>query len=298
MRRRESGALLLTVALLLAIVAALALGLQHAAGMDTRSVASDYERRKAAYLAQAAVAAAKWSRQLNSCNSGGIANFSFSGATLSVTVKGDKTVDLTGTATLTPAVAGTPPTSATLERDRVVLVDVSSREQKDLDPDLDTYLDKDNPTTSQNTSSSLVLTSNKSNALIRFKEKDVPANSEVVSEILYLTQNGGSATARQVDVHRVSTAWDGSATWLRAGPGATWNGGDYTAAPIVSAQVGGAGSYQWDVTGLMDGWVSGRVANNGLLLRLPAPGQSATFYSRDPKTSLSPFLRVTFMKPC
>lgn len=293
MRPRESGALLLTVALLLAIIAALALGLQQAAGMDTRSVAVDYERRNAAYLAQAAVAAAKWSRQLNKCNNGGISPFSFGGATLSVTVKGDKTADITGSATF-PATG----TTATLERDRVVLIDLSSREQKDLDPDLDTYLDKDNPTTSQNTSSSLVLASGKSNVLIRFKEKDVPPNSEVVSAILYLTQNGGSLTARKVDVHLVSTAWDGSATWLRAGPAASWDGGDYTPSPLASAQVSVAGTYLWDVTSLMDAWVSGRAVNNGLLLRLPAPGQSATFYSRDPKTSLSPFLRVTFMKPC
>lgn len=293
MRRRESGALLLTVALLLAIVAALALGLQHAAGMDTRSVASDYERRSAAYLAQAAVAAAKWSRQLNKCNSGAVAPFPLGGATLTVTVDGDKTVDITGTATF-PATG----TSATLERDRVVLIDLSSSEEKKLDVDKDTYLDQRNPTTSQDDSSRLVATSNQSNVLLKFKEKDVTPNAEIVSAVLYLTQVGGSATPRTVDLHRVTTQWDDNATWSRPRPDAAWNGGDYAPSPIASAQLGGAGTYQWDVTGLMDGWVGGRVANNGMLLRMPAPGQSASFYSREPYSSQSPYMRVKFMKPC
>lgn len=293
MRRRESGALLLTVALLLAIIAALALGLQQAAGMDTRSVASDYERRNAAYLAQAAVAAAKWSRQLNKCNNGGISPFSFGGATLSVTVKGDKTADITGSATF-PATG----TTATLERDRVVLIDLSSSEEKRLDVDKDTYLDSVNPATPQNNGASLVATSNQSNVLLKFKEKDVTPNAEIISAILYLTQSGGSATSRTVDVHRVTTQWDDNATWSRARPDTAWNGGDYAPSPIASAQLSGAGTYQWDVTSLMDAWVGGRAANNGMLLRMPSLGQSATFLSRDPYSSQSPYMRVKFMKPC
>ena len=67
MPRRQDGALLLMVSLLLATLAALAFGINRAGSVELRSINDDYEGRAAAYLAEAGVAAARWSGQVGAC---------------------------------------------------------------------------------------------------------------------------------------------------------------------------------------------------------------------------------------
>lgn len=293
--RRESGALLLTVSLLLAMMAALAFGLNRAGGMDVNAVATDYDQRNAAYLAEAAVAAAKWTNQVNKCGKASIPAFSFGGGTTAATVTqgGSKRINVVASAT---TAAGT---AATLTRKEVDIVNFASLETKDLGGAVqDTTVDR-TVLLPMNISSDLSLVSGQSNVLMSWATTDIPADAEVMAASLILTQNGSGASARTVSVHRITTQWDPTATWLGPRLLVSWSGGDYSPVTIATADVGAqATTTTWNVTSLVDGWASKRLANYGMLLRLPNPGQSATFYSMENVVSLRPVLRVTFAKPC
>jgi hypothetical protein len=293
-RPREGGGLVLTVLLLLAVMGALSFGLNRAAGMDAQSVSADYDRRNAAYLAKAAIAGARWMNQASQCTSAGFSNLAFGGGTLSGTIAnpGNKQIVVTGTAV---TAAGN---TATLTR-QLGAVDFSKSGSADLGGGvLDTYVDR-TVATPMNADTNLALVSGQSNVLLFWPMNDIPGDSDVLTAQLLLTQVGGSGTPRTVAVHRITTGWDATATWTRARAGVAWNGGDYSTPILASQDVKGGGQFTWDVTGLVDGWYSGRLANNGMLLRLPNAGQSISFYSREAGTaSLRPILRVTFAKSC
>jgi hypothetical protein len=309
-RRRQSGALLLTVALLLATIAALAFSVNRAAGMDVQSVAAEHERRSAAYLAEGALAAARWTNEINRCStSTPLDALTLANATLSAKVsKGSSGKRLNIVATAITAGGA----SATLARNDVDNIDLANTETKDMGgTPRDTYLTfgiivPAAPDT-------LKLTSNYQHTLLYWPMNDIPGKVEVLSARLLLTQNGSSGVARTVNVHRVTSQWDSSATWKLSHSGflsgTSWTstttalgsdgGGDYSAPAVASTRVSGAGTYAWDVTGLVDGWVGGRLVNYGMLLRLPDPGQSVDFYSLEAdNSSRRPILRVTFAKQC
>lgn len=292
-RSRETGGLLLTVLLLLAVMAALAFGLNRATGMDAQSVSAEYDKRNAMYMAKAGIAAAKWMNQISMCSSAGVSNLAFAGGTITGTIAkpGTKTVSITGSATTASGA------TASLSLNNFHVIDFSKTDTKDMGGAVDTYIDPSQPSMSADTN--LVLASGQSNVLLFWSMGAIPGDADVLSAQLILNQNGGSATGRTVAVHRVTTDWDGSATWTRAKSGVAWNGGDYATPVLASLDVTGGGVYTWDVTGLVDGWYSGRFANYGMLLRLPNAGQSATFFSREAANSaVRPILRVTFAKPC
>lgn len=290
---RQSGVLLLMVALILASIAALSFSMNRAATMELQSIQSDYEKRNAAYLAEAAVAAAKWTNQVDTkCGRASFTPITLANATLSanITRAPPKAINVIATAA---TAAGA---NATLTRDQIHLFDLTNSQTKNLGGEvLDTYVDPS--LGAMNTSTNLVVTSGQSNALIFWPMTDIPANSAVLSAQLILHKNGIGTLTPTVNVHRMTTQWVANATWSSAQPGVAWKGGNYSAAVIASTRVN-PGATTWDVTGLVDGWVSGRLANYGLLLRLPDPGKSVTFYSMDAMSSMSPVLRVKFSTEC
>ena len=292
-RRREAGVLALTVALLLAVMAAAAFGMHRTAGMDVQAVSAEYERRSAAYLAEAGVAAAKWHNQIKCGNAVPSAFTLLPGATLTVTVAKGKAHQIAVNATATTAAGST----ATLARDAVDIYNLGNTEQKALGGAvLDTYIDP-SLTTPKNTDTSLVL-SGQSNALLSWDTKDIPKDATVLTAILTLVQNGSSGETRTVNLHRVTTQWDASATWTRARFLVGWNGGDYDPQVLASVDVKSASSYTLDLTTLVTAWYNGTQPSYGMLLRLPNPGQSVTFYSREAPTVQEPALNVTFSKSC
>jgi hypothetical protein len=308
-RRRQAGALLLVVALTLATIAALAVGLNRAAAMDSQAVGADYDRRSAAYLAEGALAAATWANQSTKCGVvAPLPTFTLAGGTLGATVAKapSKKINVVATAV---AAGGA---SVTLSRTEVPIVDFNASETKDLGGSVrDTYIAYGGLTPVM-LSNSLVLTSGQSHALLYWPTTDIPPNALVLSARMILTQNGSSGTARSVNVHRMTSPWDTSAIWKAAFTSLLGNtnwlstttllgsdgGGDFSTPVLAATKVSGAGAYSWDVTGLVDGWYNGRLRNYGLLMRLPDPGQTATFYSMEASSSLRPVLRVTFAKQC
>jgi hypothetical protein len=300
MIRRQSGALLLMVALLLATIAALSFGLNRAAGMDAVSVKSEYDARVAGYLAESAVAAARWANQVKGCTSEDIPTTAFGAGTFQATVtkKASRRIDIAATGTVGAD------TVRTVTRNEVNIVDFNKKTTStDLaGAALDTTIAYGNfrPDSAR---TDLSLASGTAHALLYWPASEIASDVRVLSATLILTQNGTSAVARPVGVHRVTTQWDTYATWYARRLFTAWadrdfGTSDFSTSPVATTAVAGAGTYSWDVTSLVDGWATGRLANYGMLLRLANPGQAATFYSLDAATRNRPVLRVVTAKAC
>jgi len=293
MPRRQEGALLLMVALLLATLAALAFGINRAGSVELRSINDDYEGRAAAYLAEAGVAAARWSGQVGACVTRPVGPIALGAGTVTVDIKKEDIIDVTATATVNGA-------TRTVTRNKMQLYDLRQTERIDISDDtIDTTivtpsagpLEKDQ---------TLRLVSGKSHILMTWDLDDIDDDDDMllVSATLNLVPTTISGVVRQVAVHRVTTAWDKGATWIKARPASNWNGGDYTDAVLASAGVGSV-AVNWDLTGLFDSWISKRLPVNGVLLRLVEDGKSVNFYSREtPFTNLRPLLQIVRAKEC
>lgn len=296
--RRQSGALLLLVALLLATLAALAFGMNRAAGMDAASVKSDYDSRAAGYLAEAAVAAAIWSNGAAGCTSSSVPSTAFGTGSFQADVKkvGSKNLDIEARGETANG------TERTIERKNASLVDFN-RNPTPVDLGggaIDTTITAgiEQPVGSN---TRLSLAPDTSHALLLWPTQEFSMETRVLSATLTLTRSGAIATGQRVAVHRVKTPWDGTATWRYARLYlAGWTGGDFGDTPVVTAAVGGSSgtTVSFDVTGLVDGWVTRRLANYGMLLRTTTAGPTAVFHSRDASASQRPTLRLTIAKAC
>lgn len=301
--RREAGALLLTVVLLLATMAALAFGLSRGAGMGAHSVASDYERRSNAYLLQAGMAAGRWAYQVNKCAAANVAAFPLGAASVSAT-----TTKVPGGASVTAA--ATTATQSISQTRTFTLFDLNTQpEAKIVTGATSDAAIAYGVQTPQGTDTAITLklasgpAGPTSNALLYWALKEVPADSQILSAVLTLSVNGSGGAGLTVNAQRVTTQWDAKvATWTvaRGGAnGATWSGGNYATPPVATATVSN-GAYTIDVSGVMDGWFSDTLLNDGLLLTLPIANQQVSFYGSigTNPTSRVPALAVSFAKKC
>ena len=289
---RQGGALLLMVALLLATLAALAFGMNRAGSVELRSINDDYEGRAAAYLAEAGVAAARWSSQINDCKDASYQNEAFGAGTFTVTATQNS-----GRLTIRTASGKFNGAVRTLETPEFRIFNLAKAERVDIDDDAkDTTIAKGSPTRQEK--ENLRLVSGQSHILMSWKLDDIDDDMRVLSATLTLVQAAVGGAPRRVAVHRVTTGWDEGATWTRPRPGVAWDGGTYNGAVLATASVPAAGTASWNVTGLLDSWAGKRVPAQGLLLRLLDAGQAATFYSNEATDSRRPLLRVVAAEKC
>ena len=294
MMARQSGAVLLVVSILLAMTAALAFTLGREGAAATHSVDAQYDAAAARYLAEAALARVRWMNQASNCGKTDFKEIAFSTGSLDADVKdvGSKNLDIVATGKTT---AGS---KFVIRRNPVVLHKLSKTSPTDLTGSLDTVIASAAPTTAYGSDPTLPLLSGTSNALLSFQTGGLGADALILSATLTLTQTVTSSVLRPVSVHRVLRAWNANTTWRRAA-GAAWTtvGGDYSAA-VATASAGSATEVSWDITALVTGWYTGTIPNNGVLLRLTSPGQSATFHSLQADPARRPVLHVTYAKPC
>ena len=111
--------------------------------------------------------------------------------------------------------------------------------------------------------------------LFRFDLSDVPPVT-IASAHLRLSLFSEDTHEYDVAVRRVSGAWDENAV--------TWNTKPWSVDTGIHAFVGGALGryYEWDVTSLVQGWLTGGVGNLGLELR---PAEGAGYESRSFRSS-------------
>ncbi len=105
---------------------------------------------------------------------------------------------------------------------------------------------------------------------MRFDLSDVPPVT-IASAHLRLSLFSEDSAEYEMGVHRVSAAWDENAV--------TWNTKPWSVDTGIRALVGGQRGvyYEWDVTSLVQGWLTGGVGNFGMELR-PAAGNDSRFF--------------------
>ncbi|MCC6187593.1 MAG: DNRLRE domain-containing protein [Anaerolineales bacterium] len=132
-------------------------------------------------------------------------------------------------------------------------------------PTGDTYVNEEQPGT--NYASATVLSVGRAGefgyeqrALLIFNLADLPVNAVISTATLRLYLHYGNSGSQAVEVRRVTQSWaPGAATWN--------NQPAFSAGPWGSQSVGTTSTwYAWNVTALVQAWVSGQYINRGLAL--------------------------------
>ncbi|MBI2929849.1 MAG: choice-of-anchor D domain-containing protein [Verrucomicrobia bacterium] len=133
-------------------------------------------------------------------------------------------------------------------------------------------------------------------SFLRFNLSGIPSNATISSAVLRLNLQaveGGSAAG--IELRRVLASW--TSTTL------TWNNQPAPTTPVTTTPVGSTlgADYNWPITGLAQGWVSGQYSNYGLTLRIVNEATATatrTFASAShATTSIRPELIVTYTLP-
>ncbi|MDB5905880.1 MAG: repeat-containing protein, partial [Betaproteobacteria bacterium] len=147
-----------------------------------------------------------------------------------------------------------------------------------LQPTQDTYLDQDTPTLNFGTATTLVVNPNNNhgdNALLQFDLSSLAAGSVINSAVLRM-QATLVENDMNVDVHALTQAWSegavngaaGAASWNERIAGTPWTtaGGTYDATRAARFDADATGQHTWDLTALVQSWLDGTRANNGIVL--------------------------------
>lgn len=148
------------------------------------------------------------------------------------------------------------------------------------------------------------------NGLLKLDLTSIPKRARVLSAVLELYQANSSLNGGPVGVHRITSDWiegtksggNGTTNWTERDTSVLWDsvGGDYDAAAGATSIVpAGTGWSAWDITDLLNGWVSGAFTNNGLALVPQNSGTAAHFASSDEAdATLHPKLSLTYACEC
>ena len=152
------------------------------------------------------------------------------------------------------------------------------------------------------------------NSLLYFDIPALPPDAIVESAELMLyhknTTSSGASPGGQV--FRVTRDWvEGKQGGAGAADGASWDtwngvdnwaaaGGDFDANPIAAAAISpGASDWEsWEIKSLVQDWISGRHANQGLLLKASGDIHAAFASKEDADPSLHPRLAIRFSCQC
>ncbi|WP_437276115.1 DNRLRE domain-containing protein [Sorangium sp. So ce375] len=134
-------------------------------------------------------------------------------------------------------------------------------------------------------------------SLLWFNLAGIPASAEIASATLSLYQTY-KIESSAVRVHRATAAWtESGVTWGNFG-----GGGHFDPAIEASFVTGGPGGTTGfrnvDVTALAQAWVSGALANNGVLIEEAAVTRSTLRSSESASTTERPALTVCYNDTC
>lgn len=112
--------------------------------------------------------------------------------------------------------------------------------------------------------------------LLRFDTSAVPEQAQVLRAKLGMyAESRDSTMPTAAELHQLTRSWNGDATWNRYDGSNAWTtaGGDFAqTAADSNSEIGEASSVweYWYPSELVQGWVDGSIANNGLLIKQPA----------------------------
>ena len=122
-------------------------------------------------------------------------------------------------------------------------------------------------------------TTPKERPLIRYDLSSIPSTATITSATVRLAKNGGSNTARNVSIHRLTNNWtegtgacggtNGVANWQQRITSTAWTtaGGDFDATATATISVASNGTYNFTATSLVQGWVNSTFSNHGILVK-------------------------------
>ena len=316
-RAHQQGFLVITVVLVLAVLAAMALMISTSASLDNAVIAKHADGATLDYVAKSGMEHMTWQLAQNtSCTAYAdlpVTPFGAHSYAATVTPTSGSPVTLASTGTLTSGA------TRTLTRNdvKVFTAPTTTTLQAGAAGD-DTYI-RDGANDSRNFGAATILKINNQSAeeasLLKFDLSAI-GGAEIISATLDLWLAGGEDLNNGViDVHRVTQSWvegdeDGQAPV--PGTGATYNsyngqtnwataGGDYAAQPLDTEIIPGLvqGWHQWDLTSVAQDWVAGTAVNDGVLLRASGGNvRKIWFTSGDGNATEQPKLTITYACEC
>jgi RHS repeat-associated protein len=136
-----------------------------------------------------------------------------------------------------------------------------------------------------------------SRALTQFNLQGIPSTNQVLSAKLYLYLGSASTSnATSLSVYQLNQAWTTAATWNTYDGVNAWTtaGGTFASSAAATANsVGATGTwYTWSPTQLVQGWVNGTIANNGLIVKEPTENVTNVLSFNSGSGSNPPYLQV------
>lgn len=274
----QRGFVLLAVATTLALIATIAFLLNRENAMHVRVGAAFAQKDRAHYVAVAGLQHQLW--RLNQADCTGYTNLPptpFGGNTYTATVTPTENSPVTITAV---GVLASGARQIHQRADVAVFAAPVTITAQPGSPGKDTYL-SDGASKNWNFSNSndLMVNNRGSNVIHTVIEFGLPsalAGARVDSAILELNlERAADINNGVLDVHRVTQAWTETGATYESFDGTNpWGtpGGDYDPAVEASASIPNAtpSRHQWNITGLVKGWLDGTTPNLGLLIRASA----------------------------
>jgi RHS repeat-associated protein len=136
-----------------------------------------------------------------------------------------------------------------------------------------------------------------SRALAEFNLQAIPSTDTVLSAKLFLYM--GSATtsnATSLSLYQLTRAWTSGATWNAYDGTNAWTnpGGDFSGAAAATTNgIAATGQwYTWSPTALVQGWVNGSIANDGLIVKEPTESTTNVLSFNSGTGTNPPYLQI------
>ncbi|GAC1412881.1 MAG: hypothetical protein NVSMB6_14770 [Burkholderiaceae bacterium] len=318
---KQGGILMITVALMLAVLGALAFVMTREGGTVASRGDLTRDGAVAAYLARAGFVQQQWSADNAGCSGyQPVSSDKLPGGTFSTTITptSGKLVTITSTGLATLGTSAVPTGGrATRSRSNVTIHQVAMPVQAMpfYPGGGDTFVYGPNNVQAQRNFSGddvlYVAKTTNGRALLRFDLTSIPVNSTIVKATLQLSRYRGDAyTYGTVSVHPVTTNWTyNGVTWNTPGTGGSWStpGGDFAgydaSIPPTASVLSGENTHLWDLQPeLVDRWVNqaANFPNYGVILNAETNTGDFTFVSSIGAIAAAdkPILTVSYHPPC
>ena len=197
-------------------------------------------------------------------------------------------------------------TAVTLKADPAWLASAARKWPVTIDPTFlvgdvqDCYINAGSPTTSFCGGAALNSGydgTNASRALLQFSLAAIPTTDAVLSaKLLLYLGSASTSTATSLGAYQLTRTWTTGATWNAYDGTNSWTtaGGDFsgTAAATTNGIVASGVWYSWSPTTLVQGWVNGTIANDGLLLKEPTENVNNVLAFNSATGTNPPYLQV------
>jgi len=138
---------------------------------------------------------------------------------------------------------------------------------------------------------------NASRALLQFNLSAIPTTDSVLSaKLLLYLGSASTSNSASLAVYQLTRAWTTGATWNTYDGTSSWTtaGGDFsgTAAATTNGIAATGTWYSWSPTSLVQGWVNGTVANDGLIVKEPTENVANVLSFNSATGGNPPYLQI------